>query len=135
MMAFKLMFEVAANGGWDREKLPATPDSVKTAIEKLASGIVGTLQLSSGSEELWASGGPELFNVWARTGPDHFFDLIGDPGAKGMRELVVGGQSSEVPARHCLSKDEAIQAFWGFLSSGHVEVSGDHWERQGARPD
>lgn len=134
-MAFKFTFEIASNGGWDHRQLPATPDSVSVALEELVNGVVGTLQLSSGGEELWASGGPELFNVWAQIGPDHFFDLIGDPDAKGNRELLVGGQTSEVPARHCVTKEQALQAFWGFLSSGHIEVSSERWQRQGSQVD
>jgi hypothetical protein len=129
-MMFELTFEVEKNGRWDRQQLPPTPDSVAAAMDKLASGVIGTLQLTNGSEELWVSGGREFFNVWARTGPDYFFDLIGDPQAKGTRELVVGGQISELPARHCISKDRALQAFWGLLSTGHIEVASDQWERQ-----
>src|SRR5947209_2645026 len=126
-MAFQLTLEVQASGGWDRQPLAANVHSVTAAIEKLARGVVGTLQLSHGTEDLWASGGPELFSVWAQTGPDHFFDLVGDPNAKGTCELIVGGQASEVPARHCVTKEHTLQAFWDFLAGGHVQVSGDQW--------
>jgi hypothetical protein len=134
-MAFDLSLESRANGSWSRQQLAPTAESVSAAMDKLAGGIVGTLKLNNGAEELWASGGPAWFNVWAVTGPDHFFDLIGDRQARGSRELVVGGQASEVPARHCVTKDRALQAFWGFLASGHVEVSEDQWERQGSQPE
>src|SRR5262249_29432930 len=99
----------------------------------LVGGAIGTLWLSHGGEELWASGGPELFNVWAQTGPDHFFDLLGDPDARGERWLAVGGQRAEVPARHCIIRDRLLQAFWDCLSSGHIEISDESWERQGSR--
>ena len=134
-MAFDLTFEVQSNGGWDRQRLPATPESAAAAIDKLAGGAIGTLEINNGGEQLWASGGPEWFNVWAQTGPDRFFDLVGDPDAKGTRELIVGGQSSEVPARHCATKERALQAVWGFLSSGHIEVSDERWESQGSHVD
>ena len=130
-MAFDLSLEELANGGWNRQQLSPTPEGVWAALDKLAHGVVGTLKLTRGAEEMWASGGPEWFNVWAVTGPDDFFDLVGDRDARGTLWLVVGGQASEVPARHCVSKHKALQAFWGFLASGHIEVSNESWERQG----
>jgi hypothetical protein len=134
-MSFELIFETQARGGWDRSHLPTTPESVEAALVDLGAGVIGSLVLKSGAEELWVSGGPEWFNVWAATGPDHFFDLVGDRNAKGSRQLVVGGQNSDAPARHCVTKDRALQEFWRFLASNHIEVSGDHWERQGSHAD
>ena len=131
-MSFELSLEERADDGWNRRQLTPSPESVGAALEKLASGVVGTLKLNRRGEELWASGGPEWFNVWAVTGSDDFFDLVGDREARGTRELVVGGQVSEVPARHCVPKEKALQAFWGFLSRGHLDVSDDGWERQGS---
>jgi hypothetical protein len=135
LMAFDLSLETQGGRGWDHNQLPPSPESVSVALDKLAEGVIGTIRLGHGAEELWASGGPQCFNVWAVTGPDHFFDLVGDRHAKGSRELVVGGQTSEVPARHCVTKNQALQAFWGFLASGHLELSDDKWERQGSHAD
>jgi hypothetical protein len=135
LTAFELSFETLACRTWDRERLPRTTESVSATFEKLAAGLIGTVKLTSGVEELSASGGPEWFNVWAATGPDQIFDLIGDRDAKGSRDLVVGGQTSEVPARHCRTKNQALQAFWGFLAGGHVEVSDGQRERQGSHAD
>src|SRR6266853_4335034 len=107
-MACDLSVETQAGRAWDHNPLPPSPESVSVAMGKLEEGVIGTIRLGNGAEELWASGGPQRFNVWAVTGPDHFFDLLGDRDAKGSRELVVGGQTSEMPARHLVTRNQAL---------------------------
>src|SRR5258708_37040798 len=91
-MAFDLSVETQAGRAWDHNSLPPSPESVSVALGKLAEGVIGTIRLGNGAEELWASGGRQRFNVSAVTGADHFFDLLGDRGAKGTRGLVCGGR-------------------------------------------
>ena len=126
------MVEVRTDSGWDRRVVPATIETVKSALERFTGGDVGTLQLKEAHQELWISGGPENFSVWGVVGPDDFFDLIGDPGATGTCSLVIGGQEVDHPARHCVSAEQALQAARSFIASKRIPVSGDQWERQGA---
>src|SRR5260370_40747314 len=87
-MAFDLSVETQAGRAWDHNSLPPSPESVSVALGKLAEGVIGTIRLGNGAEELWASGGRQRFNVSAGTGPGQFFDLIGDRDAKGSPELL-----------------------------------------------
>ena len=43
-MSFELICETQATGGWDRNKLPPTTESVKAGLEKLAAGATGSLK-------------------------------------------------------------------------------------------
>jgi len=133
-MSLQFAFEVEDGSGWRHERLPAEIESVAEAVKRLANGAIGTLKLSRGGEELWASGGPNQFSVWAVTGPDNFFDLVGNPNARGSTELIIGGQRVDHPRRHSVDATQVQQTFWLFLTKGHVPVSDGQWDAQGANP-
>jgi hypothetical protein len=118
-------------GGWGRSSIPASVEAIRDGLSRLSVGDIGTIHLKEGHQELWISGGPTDFSVWAVVGPDDFFDLVGDPNAIGTRDLVVGGQEVEHPLRHCVSAEEALRAAWQFTASRRIAVSEPQWERQG----
>jgi hypothetical protein len=69
------------------------------------------------------------------TGPDDFFDLVADRDAAGYRRMVVAGQEAEVPARHCVSAQEGLQAARQVIASQRIQVSEPKWERQTGIPN
>jgi len=70
------------------------------------------------------------YAVLAATGEDDFFDLVGDPDAKGWATFNHGGQPANHPRRHFVTKKLLLEAVMAVLRDG--KISDQHqWEKQG----
>src|SRR5438105_2284224 len=86
------------------------------AIQRIVLSLAGgdrseVLELQVGERSLTiATAGADAFQVLAKLDEDAFYDLVGDRAAEGFVEVVVGGQSSELPRRHLVTKEDAQEA-------------------------
>ena len=70
------------------------------------------------------------YMVTAQTGPDAFYDLIGDPDAEGEEEdFCIGGQAAGWPRRKLVSVEDAVEVALHYLRHGRL-ADGRLWERQ-----
>jgi hypothetical protein len=96
----------------------------------MTSGPPSDLVVESGKRRLIVSASEGAFFVFAELGEDLFFNLLGDVSATEETEMVVGGQLSDVPVRHLVTKEQAVEAAQEFIRTDTVDVSSGAWERQ-----
>ena len=117
--------------GADVQEVPYAPTDgeLERALSRL-NGIDATIvTLELGDKKLFVGGGPDVFNVVLWLEDDLIYDLVGDASVPGERNLVMGGQLTPVPLRHCVSFDRAKAAALEFIRTGSVRIS-PAWENQ-----
>ena len=117
--------------GAELQEVPFAPSEgdVMRALDRLNGKDATMITLEDGDNKLFVAGGPEVFSVVAWLGDDRIYDLVGDPLASGTQNLVLGGQLTPVPARHCVPLERARAAALEFFGAGTVRIS-HGWEKQ-----
>jgi hypothetical protein len=117
---------VAANAAWSRgqsatSRASGAPDLffVKDAPN-----------VDEAEQYLGMSASEGRYMVTAQTGPDSFYDLIGDPDAEGEEEdFCIGGQAAGWPRRKLVSVEDAVEVALRYLRHGRL-AGGRVWEGQ-----
>lgn len=89
-----------------------------------------SLTVESGQDWLAVCGSAGLLAVGLWLEPDQGFDLVGDPAAAGVVEVVLGGQAAPYPRRYMVTDEAAVAAALEFARGGSVDV-GRGWDAQG----
>lgn len=98
----------------DRER-----DTWSTTLRIYGDGQELALSLSSGHAALLLT-----------TGPDDFYDRVGEASLRGSVEFVHGGQAADHPRRHVLSVETATTVAREFLLGGRITPLSSEWEKQ-----
>jgi hypothetical protein len=122
------------NAGSDDWGTPiASADHLANLVRRIEGRVGETSEIRLSSPEyprLVVAADAGRMTLTAFLGSDGFYDAIGAPAARGDVELVVGGQTIEVPARFVLTPEQVQARCRMFLESRAIDLA-DGWVRQG----
>jgi threonine dehydratase len=115
--------------GYEDSELAPDQAGLDAAFELLAAASGSTLAVEVGDRSLLVGADHDRFIATAQLAEDAFYELVGDPAAGGLVDFPVGGQASDHPARHIVTREDARAVASEFLATGTVDVGTGRWER------
>lgn len=114
------------------EPLAPTLEAVQQEIKAIEKDWSTTIEMATDAAQMMITASAGGYAVFASVGEDQFFDLVGDPSARGNAEFVHGGQPAEHPRRHIVPLRLALEAAAAFFQqpTNPLHVGGLQWEKQ-----